>query len=71
MESVMVPLDTALLSSYRLSTITQITVSEMTNNAGLKKNIFLNKKSPTQWFLGVLGFLDKQEKIGKIIKKTQ
>jgi len=35
---------------------------------GSKKTVF--KKSPTQWVFGVLlGFLDKQEKIGKIIQK--
>jgi len=33
---------------------------------GFKKPGFFLKKSPTQWVL--LGFLDKQEKIGKIIQ---
>jgi len=44
--------------------------------AGLKKPGFFFKKSPTQWVFGVLlgfgillGFLDKQGKIGKIIQK--
>jgi len=34
----------------------------------VQKNLGL--KNPTQWVFGVLsGFLDKQEKIGKIIQK--
>ena len=36
------------------------------------KNRFFLKAQPTGVFFGfLLGFLDKQEKIGKIIKKTQ
>jgi len=68
--------NTSIVCANTLLTEWIIHLQKLTGRAGgdiqfsrVKKPVFL-KKSPTQWFLGVLlGFLDKQEKIGKIIQK--
>jgi len=53
------------------SFLVQVFLTQLATKSGFKKTWFFSlKKSPTQWgFFGFIGFLDKQEKIGKIIQK--
>jgi len=55
--------------SKKLTAVATYTTNEMQNRQGSKNPGFFKKPNPLGFLGGFIGFLDKQEKIGKIIQK--